>query len=69
MDKNSMCLLWKLEDSSEILSPQGPSQWDPCKGGHQIENWWECESKNTFFVGEPLISQEYKLSFWKYIFE
>lgn len=68
-DKNSMCLVWKLEDSSEILSPQGPSQWDPCKGGHQIENWWECESKNTFFVGKPLISQEYKLSFWKYIFE
>lgn len=22
MDKNSMCLVWKLEDSSEILSPQ-----------------------------------------------
>lgn len=22
MDKNSMCLVWKLEDSSEILSPE-----------------------------------------------
>lgn len=47
-DKNNMCLVWKLEDSSEILSPRVLHSETHARRT-SIENWWECESKNTFF--------------------
>lgn len=68
LDKNSMCILWKSKIQMKSWA-LGPSHWNSSKGVHQIKNGWESESKNPSFVGEPLIILEYKLSFWKYIFE